>query len=546
MKPKWYRLYFLFLLLIPAATAFVTNVSQNSSVFPAGGNKAKLTDLMEEGKDIFRYDTFGDESYWGGQLGLHKTIAGSANGGVGPGLSPVTALSLGLKVDVEALPQEVLDGLKNGTINLNDPAITLALLKLNAVVGVKGIFDGDKLSSIGITCSFCHSTVDSSFTQGIGKRLDGWANRDLNVGAIVSFAADLEPIAAYLGADTATVKKVLMSWGPGKYDAELNLDGKAFRPDGKPAATLIPAAFGLAGVNLHTYTGWGSIPYWNAFVAITQMHGHGNFYDPRLDDQNKFPLGAKNKLGHIQTDNDLVTGKLAALQAYQLSICAPKPPEGSFDASAAQSGEMIFTSKAKCASCHVPPLFSEPGWAIHKAEEIGIDDFQAMRSPAEGYRTTPLKGLWAHSKGGFYHDGRFATLADVVDHYDSQFNLGLSSQEKSDLVEYLKSLGDGEPMMASIGESTPLGTLKEYKLYNNYPNPFNPNTTFEYFLPQSGQVTLKVYDALGKEVTTLVRGQQQAGNHKVNFNAASLPSGVYIFTIQAGNFTQSRKMVLLK
>lgn len=207
---------------------------------------------------------------------------------------------------------------------------------------------------------------------------------------------------------------------------------------------------------------------------------------------------------------------------------------------------MIFTSKAKCASCHVPPLFSEPGWAIHKAEEIGIDDFQAMRSPAEGYRTTPLKGLWAHSKGGFYHDGRFATLADVVDHYDSQFNLGLSSQEKSDLVEYLKSLGDGEPMMASIGESTPLGTLKEYKLYNNYPNPFNPNTTFEYFLPQSGQVTLKVYDALGKEVTTLVRGQQQAGNHKVNFNAASLPSGVYIFTIQAGNFTQSRKMVLLK
>lgn len=544
MNNKWRKLYYLFLLLIPVITAFVT--SQRNMIFSGGDNRANALNLFEQGKDIFRFDTFGDESYWGGQLGLHKTIAGSANGGTGPGLSPAAALSLGLKVDADALPQEIKDNLKNGKIDLNDPAITLALLKLNAVVGVKGIFDGSKLSSIGISCAFCHSTVDNSFTKGIGKRLDGWPNRDLNVGEIVAFSEDLKPIATYLGTDTATVKKVLKSWGPGKYDAELNIDGKAFRPDGKSAATLIPAAYGLAGVNLHTYTGWGSVPYWNAYVGILQMHGHGNFFDPRLDDQNKFPLAAKNNLGHTTTDNDLITSKLPALHFYQLSIASPKPPEGSFNVSAAQSGETIFNTKAKCATCHVPPLFTEPGWAIHKADEIGIDDFQAMRSPTEGYRTTPLKGLWARSKGGFYHDGRYATLEDVVEHYNDHFKLNLSSNEKSDLVEYLKSLGDEEVAVTSVEDQKDVATPNEYVLYSNYPNPFNPSTTLEYFLPQSGHVTLKVYDPLGKEVATLVSEVQQAGKHKVSFNAASLPSGVYMYKIQSGEFSQSKKMVLLK
>src|SRR5207237_2438200 len=129
-----------------------------------------------------------------------------------------------------------------------------------------------------------------------------------------------------LGVDEATVRKVLASWGPGKFDAELNLDGKAFRPDGKSAATLIPAAFGLAGVNLHTYTGWGSVTYWNAFVANLEMHGQGNFYDPRLRDTNTFPLAAKNAYDDIRTTNDVITPKLAALHLYQLAIPAPKPP----------------------------------------------------------------------------------------------------------------------------------------------------------------------------------------------------------------------------
>jgi hypothetical protein len=294
--------------------------------------------------------------------------------------------------------------------------------------------------------------VDNSFGPGIGKRLDGWANRDLNVGVIVALSPDLSPFETLLGVDRATVVAVLNSWGPGKYDAELNLDGKAFNDaqmtdgvlTGEPVsgATLLPPAFGLAGVNLHTYTGWGSVPYWNAYVANLQMHGKGNFYDPRLDDAVKFPLAAKNGFGHIQSDEDLITPKLPALHAYQLSLLAPAPAADSFDAAAASRGQALFEGKANCASCHVPPLFTEPGWNLHTPEEIGIDAFQANRSPDEMYRTTPLKGLWTHTKGGFYHDGRFETLLDVVNHYDTHFDLGLSDAEKDDLVEYLKSLGD--------------------------------------------------------------------------------------------------------
>jgi hypothetical protein len=425
-------------------------------LFGLAGLQAKASqspDLIAEGKQIFRYDTFGDEDFWGGQLMLHQAIQGEQFGGVGPGVSPATALAVGLKVDVESLPRSLRDQLRQDKVDLNDPAVTLALLKLDAVVGVQGFFNSDgSLSSIGITCAFCHSTVDDSFAPGIGRRLDGWANRDLNVGAIVALSPDLSPFETLLGVDRDAVVAVLNSWGPGKYDAELNLDGKAFNPQqvtngvvtgtNVSGATLLPPAFGLAGINLHTYTGWGSVPYWNAYVANLQMHGKGTFYDPRLDNAEQFPLAAENGFGHFQNPVDLITPKLPALHAYQLSLLAPLPPEGSFNARAAGRGQELFEGKANCASCHVPPLFTEPGWNMHTPQEIGIDSFQADRSPDRMYRTTPLKGLWTHTEGGFYHDGRFATLMDVVNHYDALFSLGLTRREKSDLVEYLNSLGD--------------------------------------------------------------------------------------------------------
>ncbi len=397
---------------------------------------------LAEGRHIFRFDTFGDEDFWGGTLRLHQAIEGSAHGGVGPGVSPKTALAVGLKVDVDALPKATIDALNAGKVDLTDPGVTIALLTSNAVVGVTGFSDGTGgLKSIGIQCALCHSTVDNSLAPGIGHRLDGWPNRDLNVGAIVGLSPNLQPVADLLGVSVDTVQKVLASWGPGKFDAELFLDGKAFQPDGKTsAATLIPAAFGLAGVNLHTYTGWGSIPYWNAFVAILEMHGKGNFYDPRLDDAIKFPVAARAGFGHVKADPDLVTSKLAALHDYQLSLQAPRPPEDSFDEKAAGRGQKLFAGKANCAQCHVAPLYTEPGWNMHTGAEIGIDEFQALRSPDERYRTTPLRGLFTRAKGGFFHDGRFATLNAVVDHYDSTFKLGLSGPEKSDLVQFLKSL----------------------------------------------------------------------------------------------------------
>jgi mono/diheme cytochrome c family protein len=405
-------------------------------------NASQTPDLIKEGKQIFRYDTFGDEEFWGDQLRLHEAIAGEEFGGVGPGVSPTTALAVGLKVDVEAIPRALQNQIKRGEVDLDDPAVTLALLKLNAVVGVTGFFDSEgQITSIGIQCALCHSTVDDSVSPGVGRRLDGWANRDLNVGAIIALSPDLSPFENLLGVDRDTVVTVLNSWGPGKFDAELVLDGKAFRPDGGSAATLLPPAFGLAGVNLHTWTGWGSVPYWNAFVANIEMHGKGTFYDPRLNDASKFPIAAANGFGNIQSEEDLITSKLPALHVYQLSLLAPRPPAGSFDPAAAARGQVLFEEKANCASCHVPPLFTEPGWNLHTPEEIGIDSFQAERSPDGMYRTAPLKGLWTHTKGGFYHDGRFATLLDVINHYDTHFGLGLTESEKADLVEYLMSLG---------------------------------------------------------------------------------------------------------
>lgn len=401
----------------------------------------KALEQIKEGKQTFRFSTFGDEAYWGGTLKLHQAIEGAKLGGVGPGVSPKTALAVGLKVDVDALPASLVQQLKAGKVNLDDPATTLALLKLDAVLGVTGFFDGQgNLRSVGIQCSLCHSTVDNSLTPGIGHRLDGWANRDLNVGAIVALAPDLSAPANLLGVDQATVRAVLNSWGPGKFDAELFMDGKAFRPDGKTAAVLIPPAFGLSGVNLHTWTGWGSVTYWNAFVANLEMHGSGTFVDSRLNDPVQFPVAAKAGFGNVKNSPDLITPQLAALHYYQLSIPAPPPPTGSFDKDAAARGKEIFNGKAKCSTCHVPPLFTEPGWNMHTGSEIGIDDFQADRAPDKRYRTSPLNGLWTHTEGGFYHDGRFATLMDVVNHYDAFFQLGLDPGEKSDLVEYLKSL----------------------------------------------------------------------------------------------------------
>ncbi|QDZ27134.1 hypothetical protein [Noviherbaspirillum sp. UKPF54] len=425
------------------ASAFAGGLLAALSLSGAANNGKQGATLsqIDEGRDIFRFDTFGDEAFWGDTLQLHKAIAGEKNGGVGPGVSPRTALAVGLKVDADALPADLQQQLNSGKVDLDDPATTVALLKLNAVVGVKGIFDSNgNLKSMGVQCALCHSTVDDSLAPGIGRRLDGWAARDLDIGKIISLAPNLRPYTDLLGVDEATLKKVLASWGPGRFDAILDKDGKAFRPDGKPGATLIPPAFGLAGVNLHTWTGFGSVPYWNAYVAVTEMHGRGTFFDARLADAAQYPIAARSGSSDVRNTPDQVTSKLPALHAYQLSLPAPKPPQGSFDEAAAARGKIVFDGRGQCASCHVAPLFTEPGNNLHAPAEIGIDSFQADRSPTHMYRTSPLAGLWTHQKPGFYHDGRFATLRDVVEHYNTQRKLALTDQEKADLVEYLKSI----------------------------------------------------------------------------------------------------------
>ena len=421
---------------------------------------------VQQGQQIFRFDTFGDQAFWGDTLKLHHAIEGAKLGGVGPGVSPKTALAVGLKVDIDALPRDLVEQIEKGRVNLNDSAVTLALLQLNAVVGVNGIFNSSgTLQSVGIQCALCHSTVDNSApslcagqltpnpgTGCIGHRLDGWANRDLNVGAIVALAPDLSVIANLLSTDQATVRKVLNTWGPGKFDAELLLDGKAFNPqqvtDGVTTGTnvsgasLIPPAFGLGGVNLHTWIGWGSVPHWNAFVANLEMHGQGRFFDPRLNNASQFPIAAANgmaDLPHISPDDDLITSKLAALQLYQLSIPAPNATVP-FDKTAAARGDELFSGKAGCNNCHVEPLWTEPGWNLHPASEVCIDSFQADRGPDKRYRTSPIGALSTHFTGGFYHDGRFADLNAVVNHYDKCMNLGLTDSEKSDLIQYLLSL----------------------------------------------------------------------------------------------------------
>jgi hypothetical protein len=288
-----------------------------------------------------------------------------------------------------------------------------------------------------------------------------WANRDLNVGAIIALAPDLSPIANLLNTTQTAVRNILNTWGPGKFDAELFLDGKAFNPqqitDGivtgtnVPGATLIPPAFGLGGVNLHTWTGWGSVPHWNAFVANLEMHGQGRFWDPRLNEGAQFPIAATHGFGdlrlpngqYISPDDDMITSKLQALQFYQLAIPSPQPPSDSFDSAAATRGDELFSGKAKCNNCHVEPLWTDPGWNLHTPAEVCIDSFQANRAPDHRYRTSPIGDLFTHFKGGFYHDGRFSTLMNVVDHYNSCLRLGLSTGEKSDLIQYLLSLTFG-------------------------------------------------------------------------------------------------------
>jgi cytochrome c553 len=376
----------------------------DASVAPSRGplNPA----LIADGKSIFRFDTYGDETFWTDTLRMHEVIRNS--------VSPATALSVGLKIDVDALPTSVKTALQNGTIDVSSPATTVALLKLGAVLGVIGHVDANNtLTAVGITCAFCHSTVDNSFAPSIGHRLDGWPNRNLNVGAIIALSPAL----------TASQRAVYQSWGPGKYDPRFNIDGKNI-------PVVIPPAFGLRDVKREIYTGDDTISYWNAYVAITQMHGHGHFADPRISVD-------------VTNPPDLVSSKLAALRTYQFSLETPQPIEGTFDAEAAKRGRAVFNSVAGCARCHVGSALTDVNQGVlHTAAEDGQDPQYALRSATKLYRTTPLRGLWHPPQlmGPYFHDGHASTLAATVDHYVQLQGLTLTARQKADLIEYLKSL----------------------------------------------------------------------------------------------------------
>src|SRR5687768_807947 len=370
-----------------------------------GGSSGPDPETLASGREIFRYDTFGDEKFWTDTLRMHEVIESA--------VSPEIALSVGLKVDAEAIPPNVQAAIAAGKVDLGSTVTTLALIKMNAVIGVKGTVttvDGrERLTRVGITCALCHSTVDNSFAPGIGKRLDGHANIDLNPGAIVALSPAL----------TAAQKSVYNSWGPGLYDPRYNIDGKN-------TPIVIPPAYGLMGVEKETFTGEGPVSYWNAYVAVTQMHGQGNFRDTRLGLD-------------IRQEPDLVTPKLDALRDYQLSLLAPTPPSGSVDLEAAKRGRQVFTGTAKCASCHTGAILSDiNSGKLHAPAETGMDAAYAMRTSQKAYRTTPLRGLLQHPP--YFHDGSAATLTDVVNHYDRVRNLGLTASQRADLVEYLKSL----------------------------------------------------------------------------------------------------------
>ena len=371
----------------------------------------------QNGQAIFRHDTFGDEQLWTDVLRMHEVIATT--------VPPATALAVGLKVDVEALPPEIIAALRAGQVDLTDPAVTVELLRLNAIVGVQGtVNDVGQLTSVGITCALCHSSVDNSFTAGIGRRLDGWANTDLNVGAIVALSPAL---------DEAT-KTEFNDWGPGKYDPRHHaFDGTSLLSLNNPSLPIvIPPIYGLRGVGFETFTGDGSISYWNSYVGVGQMGGQGNFSDPRIG------------LFITQTP-DLVTPKLAALLDYQLSLRTPPPPKGSFDRAAAGRGRRVFRNAGGCATCHESPRFTDVRSGpdrnvpfLHDPLEVGMDPAYALRSATKKYRTTPLRGLWQHPP--YFHDGSALDLLAVVNHYDQLFGLNLSAAQKADLVEFLKSL----------------------------------------------------------------------------------------------------------
>jgi mono/diheme cytochrome c family protein len=367
------------------------------------------------GQAVFRFDTFGDEQFWTNVLRMQEPIAT---------VNPATALAVGLKVDVDALPRKTVAALRAGQVDLTNPAVTVELLRLNAVVGVKGVVTEGRLASIGITCALCHSTVDNSFAAGIGRRLDGWANRDLNVGAIVALSPALDD----------GLKAELRAWGPGKYDPRHHaFDGINIIPLNSPSLPIvIPSIYGLAGVGFETFSADGPISYWNSYVGVGQMGGHGSFSDPRI--------GLK-----ITQTPDLVTPKLAALLDYQLSLRAPKPPAGSVDRVAADRGERLFRNKARCATCHQSPNFTDvlsgPDRTVpflHDPDEVGTDPGYAARTATHKYRTTPLRGLFQHAP--YFHDGSAPDLLAVVNHYDAQFALHLTAAQKADLVAYLKSL----------------------------------------------------------------------------------------------------------
>jgi len=371
--------------------------------------------LLAFGKNIFRFDTFGDEQLWTDTLRMQEVIKG---------LTPRTALSVGLKVDSDALPQELIDQIKAGDVDIDDPAVTVQLLKLNAVIGVIGrvVSPNDTLASVGITCALCHSTVDDRVAPGIGRRLDGWPNRTLNVGAIIA----LSP--------AVTNKAPFQSWGPGKFDPRLQIfDGTSLiQRYSTTLPVVIPPAFGLQGVGFETFTGDGPISYWNSYVGVTQMGGQGSFRDSRIG-------------VNVRQHPDLVTPKLFPLLLYQLSLQTPPPPAKSFDKGAARRGEKVFNGVARCATCHKPPLLTDVRefWSstaprLHSPTEVGQEPEYARRSATKRYRTTPLRALWQHPP--YFHDGSAADLTAVVNHYEALFHLGLSDRRKADLVEYLKTL----------------------------------------------------------------------------------------------------------
>ena len=378
-----------------------------------GGDVATVTPadaaLVAQGREIFRHDTFGDEIFWTDTLRIQEPIEQA--------VTPRVALAVGLKVDSDALPPEVATAIRNGTANLDSTATTIALIKLNAVIGVRGtvqtINGVDRLTRVGVTCALCHSTVDDSLTTGIGRRLDGWPNRDLDSGKIIALSPALD----------AAKKAVYNSWGKGKYDPRFNIDGL-----NKPA--VIPPAFGLAGVHSITFTGDGSeIAYWNRYVAVTQMGGQGTFTEPRLN------LSVTN--GTV----DLVSAKLPALQAYQLTLQLPAAPAGSFDAAAAERGKAVFQGGGQCATCHTGSSFTDANATLHPPADSMAEPetpSHASRSATGQYRTSPLRGVWQHAP--YFHDGSAATLEDVGQRYNERRSLGLSAQEIADLAQYLKSL----------------------------------------------------------------------------------------------------------